>query len=76
MNQTHFLKSAVTIVVLMSAAVFTSIYSLQQPASADVLMHAEIVKAPIATSGNNVYTSWSNNDTGHWNVFFAEHRWR
>jgi hypothetical protein len=23
-------------------------------------------------SGNNVYITWPNNDTGHWNVFFAK----
>jgi hypothetical protein len=28
--------------------------------------------APIAISGNNVYTAWPNNDTGHWGVFFAK----
>jgi hypothetical protein len=27
---------------------------------------------PIATSGNNVYIAWNNNDTGHWNVFFLK----
>ena len=27
---------------------------------------------PIATSGNNVFMAWANNDTGHWNVFFAK----
>lgn len=27
---------------------------------------------PIATSGNNVYIAWNNNDTGHWNVFFIK----
>jgi len=27
---------------------------------------------PIATEANNVYLSWPNNDTGHWNVFFAK----
>ena len=26
----------------------------------------------IATSGSNVYMAWPNNDTGHWNVFFAK----
>jgi hypothetical protein len=57
---------------MSAAVVFTSVYSLQQPASADVLMHAEIVKAPIATSGNNIYTAWPNNDTGHWGVFFVK----
>lgn len=28
--------------------------------------------APIATSANNVYIAWNNNDTGHWNVFFLK----
>jgi hypothetical protein len=28
--------------------------------------------APIATSANNVYIGWNNNDTGHWNVFFVK----
>jgi hypothetical protein len=27
---------------------------------------------PIATSGSNLYMAWPNNDTGHWNVFFAK----
>lgn len=27
---------------------------------------------PIATSGNNVFIAWANNDTGQWNVFFAK----
>jgi hypothetical protein len=27
---------------------------------------------PIATEANNVYLAWPNNDTGHWNVFFAK----
>lgn len=31
-----------------------------------------ILLAPISTSGNNVYIVWSNNDTGHWGVFFAK----
>jgi hypothetical protein len=30
------------------------------------------IAAPIATSGNNVFMAWVNNDTGHWNVFFAK----
>jgi hypothetical protein len=28
--------------------------------------------APLATSGSNLYIAWPNNDTGHWNVFFAK----
>jgi hypothetical protein len=31
-----------------------------------------IREAPMATSGNNVFMAWPNNDTGHWNVFFAK----
>lgn len=28
---------------------------------------------PIAATGNNtVFIAWTNNDTGHWNVFFAK----
>jgi hypothetical protein len=33
---------------------------------------AVLLFAPIAVSGNNVYITWPNNDTGHWNVFFAK----
>jgi hypothetical protein len=31
-----------------------------------------VVDAPVATSGHNTYIAWPNNDTGHWNVFFAK----
>jgi hypothetical protein len=27
---------------------------------------------PMATSGNDLYMAWPNNDTGHWNVFLAK----
>jgi hypothetical protein len=27
---------------------------------------------PIAMSGNNLYMAWPNNDTGHFNIFFAK----
>jgi hypothetical protein len=27
---------------------------------------------PMATSGNNVFMTWTNNDTGHCNVFFGK----
>ena len=39
--------------------------------SADPI-HSAILEAPMATSGNNVFIAWPNNDTGHWNVFFAK----
>jgi hypothetical protein len=33
---------------------------------------AAVADTPIAVSGNNVYTSWPNNDTGHWDVFLPK----
>ncbi len=33
---------------------------------------APVLLAPISSSGNSVYVAWTNNDTGHWNVFFAK----
>jgi hypothetical protein len=79
MKKTLFLKLPVTIVVLLIAAVFTSSYSMQQLANAILfsrnggeVVSSDFVKAPIATSGDNVYTAWPNNDTGHWGVFFAK----
>ena len=32
----------------------------------------ELRSVPIAGSGNNLYMAWPNNNTGHWNVFFAK----
>jgi hypothetical protein len=34
--------------------------------------HSNRVGVPIATSANNLYLAWPNNDTGHFNVFFAK----
>jgi hypothetical protein len=31
-----------------------------------------ILLAPISTTADNVYMAWTNNDTGHWKVFFAK----
>src|SRR5712691_7159752 len=76
MKKTLFLKLPVTIVILMSAAVSISSYSMQQSANAmtgkDEVMIAAGPRAPIATSGDNVYTVWPNNDTGHLGVFFTK----
>jgi hypothetical protein len=66
------LDQPATIVILLSAAVFTSIYSLQQFAYGNVSSDSFVRAAPIATSGDNIYTAWPNNDTGHWGVFFAK----
>jgi hypothetical protein len=75
MKKTLFLRLPVSIVVLLSAAIFTSIYSMQHSASASTCFACgspPIPKVSIAASGNNVYTAWPNNDTGHWGVFFAK----
>src|SRR5712691_944917 len=69
MKKTSMLKLPVSIVVLLSAALFTSSYSMQQSANAAWQIQ---LKVPIATSGNNIYTAWPNNDTGHWGVFFTK----
>jgi len=74
MKKSLFLKIPLTIVVLLSAAIFTSICSLQQSALAVLMGNRSVpgLGAPIATSGNNIYTAWPNNDTGHWGVFFTK----
>jgi hypothetical protein len=33
---------------------------------------AVLLAAPVDVSGSNMYVVWPNNDTGHWNVFFAK----
>lgn len=33
---------------------------------------APVLLVPLFASGNNVYMTWTNNNTGHWNVFFAK----
>lgn len=47
-----------------------------QSVHADVRIGKQFVPhpldVPIATSGNNVYMAWENNETGHFNVFFAK----
>ena len=74
MKKTLFSKLPVIIVVLLSAAIFTSICSLQLSALAVLMGHGSVpgLGAPITTSGNNIYVAWPNNDTGHWGVFFTK----
>lgn len=47
-----------------------------QSVNADVPIGKQFVPhpldVPIATSGNNVYMAWENNETGHFNVLFAK----
>jgi hypothetical protein len=56
------LVSALTIIA--SANLLQSVYGQTQKSLK--------VAAPLATSGNNVYAAWPNDNTGHWNVFFAK----
>jgi lipopolysaccharide export LptBFGC system permease protein LptF len=63
------------IVVLLVATVV--IYANPIPSAAAqpksrATTSTQIKEVPIATSGSTVYMAWPNNDTGHWNVFFAK----
>ena len=66
------------IVVLLVATVVIYANPIQsaagQPKSlrATTATQISVRAVPIATSGNNVFMAWPNNDTGHWNVFFAK----
>jgi hypothetical protein len=66
---------ALTLVSLLSSqAAFAAVIanSPTGPLRGDETSAVAILKVPISTSGNNVYMAWPNNDTGHWNVFFAK----
>jgi hypothetical protein len=65
---------AMVVVTLIVISLTASIYSLQQSAYAVALMDGSVrkVAAPVATSGNNIYVAWPNDDMGHWGVFFAK----
>ena len=59
------------IVILISA--LTIVVSANPLQSVDGQSQKSLkVAAPLATSGNNVYATWTNDNTGHWNVFFAK----
>jgi hypothetical protein len=64
------------IVVLLVATVViyaNPIKSAAQPSAVQKGGKSVLERAvPIATEANNVYLAWTNNDTGHWNVFFAK----
>jgi hypothetical protein len=60
----------VAIVVIYANPILSAI---AQPKSPRATTGSQIrVAVPIAASGSNVYMAWPNNDTGHWNVFFAK----
>jgi hypothetical protein len=65
---------AMVVVTLIVISLTASIYSLQQSAYAVALMDGSVrkVAAPVATSGNNIYVAWPNDDMGQLGVFFAK----
>src|SRR5690242_13713888 len=69
-------KGIFAIVVILVATVVIYANPVQlaaaQPKSPRATTATQLKEVPIATSGSNVYMAWPNNDTGHWNVFFAK----
>ena len=65
-------KVAVTCVTLLLATAIVvaenAIRSAaaQEPPGKSPIIDLTKIAAPIATSGNNVFIAWANNDTGHW----------
>jgi len=57
------------IVVLLVATVVIYANPIQSAAAQERM---SLRAVPIATSGSSVYMAWPNNDTGHFNVFFAK----
>ncbi|MFZ0224822.1 MAG: hypothetical protein WAM42_24330 [Candidatus Nitrosopolaris sp.] len=55
------------VVLLVAALVFAT-----HAQTVDAIKADTVHMVPMATSGSNLYMAWSNNDTGHWNVFFAK----
>jgi hypothetical protein len=66
------------VTLLLATAIVVAENAIQSAAAQDTRpgksprILATIRAAPIATSGSNVFMAWANNDTGHWNVFFAK----
>jgi hypothetical protein len=59
-----------TAIVVAENAIHSA--AAQEPSGKSHRVILAKIAAPIATSGNNVFMAWVNNDTGHWNVFFAK----
>ena len=57
--------------IVVSENAIRSAAAQEPPGKSPRVILAKIA-APIVTSGNNVFMAWVNNDTGHWNVFFAK----
>lgn len=84
--RTRYLASISTIFVLIISIIGSSISPLHlaygssfsvEPAKLAMTQAKDdcctpVLLVPLFASGNNVYMAWTNNDTGHWNVFFAK----
>jgi hypothetical protein len=76
-ESTRKLVAIPMVTLLLATAIVVAENTIQlaaaQPKSPRATTATQIRGAvPIATSGSNVYMAWPNNDTGHWNVFFAK----
>jgi hypothetical protein len=64
---TMFMLSAAIVTAAISVSAFPAGRAYPRgPARSPIL------EVPMATSGNNVFMAWTNNDTGHFNVFSAK----
>ena len=69
--QTKLVVAIPMIVILVSALTIVVFANPLQSVDGQTQKSLKVA-APLATSGNNVYTAWPNDNTGHWNVFFAK----
>jgi lipopolysaccharide export LptBFGC system permease protein LptF len=70
-SQAKLVVAIPMIVILVSA--LTILVSANPLQSVDGQTQKSLkIAAPLATSGNNVYVAWPNDNTGHWNVYFAK----
>ena len=77
-ESTRKLVAIPMVALLLATAIVVAENTIQlaagQPKSPRVTTATQVSAraVPIATSGSNVYMAWPNNDTGHWNIFFAK----
>src|SRR5256885_17231126 len=81
MDNSSYTKTTVLIAVVLAATATTAIStSFQRTEAAKCILGCDVWvisndafktnRAPIATSGNNVYVTWWSNKSGDWEVFF------
>lgn len=62
--------AVLTVIIVAAIVAFGAITTFTTPAYSQSPIRLKEV--PMATSGNNVFMAWANNDTGHYNVFFGK----